>query len=407
MRPSGRREVEPEQTVPELRRDPLTRDWVVLAPGRAHRPNRLSQPVTAPPPPVSTEPDCPFCPGNEDRTPPELWRRHDADGGWTVRVVPNRFPLLADRPVPARHRRDGPFVTTDGFGSHEVVIEGRRHDLDLPDLDEQAVAAVFEAYRARSRALRDGRASLVLPFRNHGTASGASLPHPHSQIVAVRVVPDRFRRRLDIARAYYEDRGNPLDADVTAAELGEGTRVIAVSEHVVAHAPFASSAPYQIRITPREQRASFADESGETVADTANMVRRLLTALRRMLGDVPYSYMIISAPNGEERTSFCSWHLDVMPRLAVAGGFELGSGMAVNPVFPEQAAARLRDAMASPAASRSRRPALRDAAQALGETSTTPTGSTGAVEEGAVQQPQEGRHPGPSSGTMEQRGDDR
>lgn len=338
-------EARSEETAPELRQDPFTRDWVVISPGRALRPHQVPEPIAESARLPAIDPDYPFCPGNEDRTPQELWRLHGADENWAIRVVPNRYPILATGSGPVRRRANGPFVTADGLGAHEIVIETPRHDLDLPDLDDAAVTAVFEAYRARSRVLRATRPGLVLPFRNHGAASGTSLRHPHSQIVELPVVPLRFRQRFDIARAYYDDHGSSLNTDVTAAELDEGTRVIAVSDHIVALAPFASTAPYEMRVVPRDHQASFADVSDETLAETGRMLRRLLVALRGLLGDIPYNYVIISAPSEEKHAASFSWHLDVLPRLVVAAGFEMGTGTAVNPVPPEHAAAQLRRVM--------------------------------------------------------------
>lgn len=341
-----------EETAPELRQDPFTRDWVVISPGRALRPHRAPEPIVESAPLPAIAPDCPFCPGNEDRTPPELWRLHGADESWAIRVVPNRYPILADRSGPVQRRVNGPFVAADGFGAHEIVIETPRHDLDLPDLDDAAVTAVFEAYRARFRALRAIRPGLVLPFRNHGAPSGTSLRHPHSQIVAVPIVPLRFRQRFDIAHAYYERNSSSLHADVTAAEIDEGTRIIAAADHVVALAPFASTSPYEMRVVPREGLASFADVSDETLAEAARMLRSLLTALRGLLGDVPYNYVIVSAPREEGHTAY-SWHLDVLPRMVVAAGFELGTWTAVNPIPPEHAATALRRVLPGPTGSRS------------------------------------------------------
>lgn len=330
----------------ELRQDPFTREWVLIAPERAHRPRRAPEPPTVPTWTEAVEPDCPFCPGNEDRTPEELWRLPGPDGNWDVRVVPNRYPFLSTGLGPVRHRPLTPFLAADASGAHEVVVETPRHDLDLPDLDDAAATRVFAAYRARWHALLALRPGLILPFRNHGEAAGTSLGHPHSQIVAVPVVPPRYRQRFDIARAYHDDHGTSLHADVLAAEIGDGARVIAVADHVVALAPFASAAAYEIRVVPRGDQASFQGISDAALAETARMVRRLLAALRDLLGDVPYNYAVVSAPDGEERTAFDSWHLDVLPRLTTAGGFELATGIAVNTVPPEQAAARLRRAMA-------------------------------------------------------------
>lgn len=331
----------------ELRQDPFSRSWVVIAPDRDRRPQQAEAPATAselgrPP----HEPECPFCPGNEDQTPSELWRMPAAGAEWAVRVVPNRFPILAPRAGPVRRHGTGPFVSADGTGAHEVVIETPRHDLDLPDLDDSAVATVLSAYRSRARALRGIRPGLVLPFRNHGAAAGTSLTHPHSQIVATPIVPLRYRRLFDTARTYYDDRGTCLYSDVTAAEVASGERALADDGPVLAFTPYASSVPFEIWLVPRSHQASFADVSDEILAETAKLLRQSLAALRGTLGDVAYNYVLVSAPNGEEGTAYFSWHLRLLPRVTTAAGFELGTGIAVNPVPPEQAAARLRTALA-------------------------------------------------------------
>ncbi|MCH7231287.1 galactose-1-phosphate uridylyltransferase [Glycomyces sp. L485] len=340
----------------ELRQDPFTRAWAVIAPERERRPHPVPDSTPARGArPVTLDPKCPFCPGNEDQTPAELWRLPTDDGdGWTVRVVPNRFPVLAAADRPALHHRDGLLVSADGVGAHEVVIETPRHDLDLADADDAAVAAVLGAYRARARALRGIRPGLVLPFRNHGAAAGTSLSHPHSQIVATPIVPLRYRQLFDIARAHYDDHGSCLYADVTTAELAEGARVLAVADHVVALAPYASRVPFEARLVPRVHQASFADVADEVLTDASALLRGLLVALRDLLGDFSYNFVLVSAPNGEEHTDYFSWHLSLLPRLVIAAGFELGTGIAVNPLPPERAAARLRRALSERAANQER-----------------------------------------------------
>jgi UDPglucose--hexose-1-phosphate uridylyltransferase len=334
---------------PELRQDPFTRSWVVIAPERDRRPQSAAPTAASASARSSRDPGCPFCPGNEERTPGELWRTPAPDrAAWAVRVVPNRFPILAPGDGPAPRHVTGPFVSAAGTGAHEVVIETPRHDLDLPDLDDTAVAAVLGAYRARARALRRIQPGLVLPFRNHGAAAGTSLMHPHSQIIAAPVVPLRYRHLFDTARAYYDDRGTCLYSDVADAELASGERVLADDGRVLAFAPYASSVPFETWLVPRPHQASFADASDETLAGTARLLRRVLGALRGALGDVAYNYVLVSAPNGEEGTAYFSWHLRILPRITTAAGFELGTGIAVNPVPPEQAAARLRTSLAEP-----------------------------------------------------------
>lgn len=336
----------------ELRRDPFTRAWVVIAPERADRPTHIAPAPSLIPPVSGPDSACPFCPGHERDTPSELWRwpadPGDPAGAWAVRVVPNRYPVLKSSDRPAHHRTFGLYTSAEGIGNHEVVIESPRHDWDLPDGDDTAVADVLRAYRARTRALRDRRPGLVLPFRNHGAAAGTSLPHPHSQIVATPIVPLRFRHLFDVARAYYDDHGRCLYLDATTTELADGRRVVATSEHVAALAPYAAGAPYETWILPRDHQASFADAPDHVLVETAILLRRLLVAVHRVLGDVSYNYALISAPNGEEGTAYFIWHLQLVPRLSVAAGFELGSGMAVNPVPPEEAAAGLRHALGRP-----------------------------------------------------------
>ncbi|MFF8945630.1 galactose-1-phosphate uridylyltransferase [Streptomyces sp. NPDC014864] len=331
----------------ELRRDPLTHDWVAIAPARGGRPHRMPGPGgPSPHRPPPADPDCPFCPGREDATPPEVWRLPAPTGAapsnWRLRVVPNRYPVLTPADRPARHHRAGLCLSVEGVGSHEVVIESRAHDWDLPDGDDAAVADVLRAYRARCRALRDRRPGIVLPFRNHGAGAGTSLPHPHSQIVATPIVPTRFRRLFDIARGYYDDHGRCLHVDHTAAELAGGERVVATTDHVVALAPYAARTPYETLILPRHHEASFGDASDVCLDRTASLLRRVLTALRDLLGDIPYNYALINAPNGEEGTGCFAWHLRIAPRLAEPAGFELGTDIAVNPLPPEEGAAQLR-----------------------------------------------------------------
>ncbi len=360
--------------MPELRQDPCTRDWVVLAPQRGERPLEWGEPVPVP----GSRETCPFCPGCEERTPPELWRRPGPDGGWSIRVVPNRYPVVTPEPEPepepatepatapvaetstepptetptetateavaGARRVRGLFRRAVADGSHEVVIETPDHDWDIADGGTDTVAAVLDACRTRTRVLRERGPGLVLPFRNHGAAAGTSLAHPHSQIVSTPVVPLRHRHLHDVARAYHDDTGGCLYLDLVRAELDDGARVVAARERAAAFAPYAARTPYETWVVPTERRASFADASDEALADVAALLVRVLGGLRRLLGDVPYNYAIVGAPNGGEGARWFQWHVQIVPRLTIAAGFELGSGMAVNIVPPERAAAELRNA---------------------------------------------------------------
>jgi UDPglucose--hexose-1-phosphate uridylyltransferase len=322
----------------ELRQDPATRNWVVVAPDRSRRPDSFGRPRRQKP----DESDCPFCPGREAETPDEVWRLNATDGTWQVRVVPNKFPLLAGSG--SRRRRTSPegFVTMPGVGRHEVVIESRDHADDLANASEAAVRRVLEAYRVRYRALRSEGAAVIVIFRNHGPGAGTSLSHPHSQIVATPVVPIEIRHRFDVAMQHYDDLGTCLYVDIVERELLDGQRIVLQSERFVAFHPFASATPFETWVMPRFHQSSFGDVGDAALDELASVLRAVLGGLRRALDDPDYNYVIYSAPPGDEEREYFVWHLRIVPRLLTPAGFELGSGIPVNPSRPEETAAALR-----------------------------------------------------------------
>lgn len=323
----------------ELRQDPCTRDWVVIASARSQRPQAM--PEADRHQPVSET--CPFCPGHESETPPEVWRLHAPEGGgWQVRVVPNRYPTLAPDGSARRRVSAQGFVSMSAIGKHEVIIESPDHTADLARADVASVRAVLEAYRARYSALLTTGTGVILIFRNHGPAAGTSLSHPHSQIIAAPIVPIQIRHRFEIAMQHYDDLGTCLYADILERELSDGRRVVLESPQFVAFQPFASAAPFETWIMPRMAQASFGDTSDATLDELATCLRAVLAGLADGLDDPDYNAILNSAPVGDEQREYFVWHLRVLPRLAVAAGFELGSGMAVNPSLPEDTAGILR-----------------------------------------------------------------
>jgi UDPglucose--hexose-1-phosphate uridylyltransferase len=324
----------------ELRQDPCTRDWVVVAPGRVQRPHDLARSR----PTASTVEGCPFCPGNESQTPGEVWRLDRPDGGWQVRVVPNRYAILAADGSPRRSTDAAGFVSMPGLGRHEVVIESPDHSADLARANQASVRAVLEAYRARYVALRASGpgTGVVVIFRNHGTGAGTSLSHPHSQIVAAPVVPIQMRHRFDVAQQHYDDLGTSLYLDVLERELRDGRRVVLETPRFVVFQPFASAVSFETWIVPREAQPSFDRADDADLDDLAQVLRSVLAGLADELGDPDYNAIIQSAPLADEHREYFAWHVRIVPRLAIAAGFELGSGMAVNPSRPEDTAAALR-----------------------------------------------------------------
>jgi UDPglucose--hexose-1-phosphate uridylyltransferase len=253
--------------------------------------------------------------------------------------------MLAPDGAPQRQVSPQGFVYMPGVGRHEVIIESPEHTADLARADTAQVRAVLEAYRARYRALRATTAGVILIFRNHGPGAGTSLAHPHSQIVATPVVPIQVRHRFEVATQHFDDRGTGLYHDVLAAELEDGRRILLQTSRFVAFQPFASAAPFESWIMPRKAQASFGNASDAALDDLARVLRDVLAGLADALGDPDYNAVLQSAPVGDEHREYFVWQLRIVPRLATAAGFELGSGMAVNPTLPETAAATLRQSI--------------------------------------------------------------
>jgi UDPglucose--hexose-1-phosphate uridylyltransferase len=326
-----------------LRQDPTTRQWVIMAPRRAVRPQDAEE-VQRKVPPVHDE-RCPFCPGNEDQTPPELFR--DPSGpDWRVRVVPNLYPALGGEGRPAR---TGPalFREMPGVGSHEIVVESPRHDARMDEMTPNEMCDVVRAWRTRYRLLLERpelRAAVV--FKNFGRGAGASLTHPHSQIVGSPIFLPRLLRRLDAATRYYDENGSCVYDDVVAAERGAGHRMIVEQGAFAAFAPFASQTPFETWIVPTVHGSSLGNLSDDQLPALSETLIRVLGAIRRACGDPDYNFVVYSTESeGRPSAVFC-WHIKILPKLSTPAGFELSSAMSINTVSPEDAARDLRDAIA-------------------------------------------------------------
>lgn len=330
--------------MPDLRKDPITGRWVIIASERAKRPRDFLTEREFKP-----QGDCPFCPGAESLTPPEIAAYRNGSEpnspGWTLRVVPNRYPALRIEGNLDR-RGEGMFDRMNGIGAHEVIIETHEHDKDLPDLDQSAMEAVFRCYRERSLDLRkDARFRYALIFRNHGEIAGATLEHPHSQLIATPVVPIRVQEEIRGARKYHELRERCVFCDVIREEMDAGKRVVLENDKFVVISPFAARFPFETWILPKEHQADFSQAGDADLAAAASALKETLKRLRQVLDDPPYNYVLHTAPLVSRDDDVVHWHIEVLPRLTRAAGFEWGSGFYINPTPPEEAAEFLRTAV--------------------------------------------------------------
>jgi UDPglucose--hexose-1-phosphate uridylyltransferase len=333
--------------MPELRRDPVVGRWVIIATERLRRPRDFARQQ-----PARRGGPCVFCPGHERETPPEILAYRGSPGvpngsGWRVRVVPNKFPALRVEGGLER-RGEGMYDLMNGVGAHEVVIESPDHERELGDQPPEVVEEVLRAYRDRIADLkRDERFRSVTVFKNRGAEAGASLEHPHSQLIATPVVPLTLNDELDNAGAYYRFRERCLFCDIVQQELDARSRLVLAGEHVVALAPFAARFPFETWLLPRRHAAAFEDLKAEELHDLARVLRAVLAKLDRAIADPPYNLLLHSAPFGAGDSPSYHWHFEVVPKLVGMAGFELGSGFHINPVPPEDAARFLRDASAT------------------------------------------------------------
>ena len=328
--------------MPELRIDPLTGLRSIIAVDRAWRPGGGFE--LQPPPRINPEED-PFLEGHEHCTPPELAAYGAAPGrtpdgpGWKVRVVPNRYPALEpDTPEPGPTANPDLYVVLAARGAHEVVVNAPHAASTLAELEPDQLALAMEAWRERMRA-HAGEASCVHLLVNEGREGGASLPHTHAQLYAMDFVPAAIARERERAAAYaVRTMGGTLLADLVQEEVRRRERIVAIDDEAVLFAPFAPRMPFQLTLAPRRARARYEDE-GPT---GAGLLHEGLNRLARHLGaSPPLNLWIRTAPRGAEH--FC-WRIDTLPRLSPLAGLELGTGIDLDTLAPEVAAAELRSA---------------------------------------------------------------
>ena len=313
----------------EIRVDPLSGLRTIVAPGRAER---------------ERDPGDPFAEGNESQTPPELYAVRPEGSepdtpGWSVRVFANRFPALqpdasAAAPLDPNARI---FSALGARGSHEVIVNSPRPVTSLAELSPDELALALETWRQRMRAHPE--AACLHLFVNEGAPGGASRAHTHAQLLALEFVPALIARERERFGAYAaQTMGQQLLDDLVAEEVRRRERVVAIDDEAVLLSPYAAALPYQLMIVPRRPRMRFEDDGTTAAAMLHDALGRLA---RRFEGGPPLNLWVRTAPRGAEH--FC-WRIDIVPRLAALAGLELGSGLHLLSIAPEQAAAELREA---------------------------------------------------------------
>ena len=333
--------------MPELRKDPIIDRWVIISTERGKRPVDFEEKEEE-----RKGGFCPFCPGNEDKTPPEIMAIRDEGTkpdtpGWSLRVVSNKFPALVVEGELNR-QGEGIYDKMNGVGAHEVIIETPDHDKTLTDLSLDKITAVMYAYRDRIVDLRkDIRFRFVMLFKNQGSIAGASLEHSHSQLIVLPEVPIAVIRELNGARRHFSYKERCVFCDIVTEELRIRERLVCENSQFVAVAPYAPRFPFETWIIPREHLPRYEESPEEVYESLAQILNELIRRLNSALRNPPYNYIVhttpFNDPRREEVGHFYHWHIEVIPRLTKVAGFEWGSGFYINPTPPEEAARFLRE----------------------------------------------------------------
>jgi UDPglucose--hexose-1-phosphate uridylyltransferase len=331
--------------MPQLRQDIVTGHWVAIATERAKRPSSFSRARAEP---TTATAQCPFCAGRESMTPPEVMAYRSATSqpnkpGWNVRVVPNLYPAFGPSTGELNLISGGLYPSMNGLGVHEVIISSPDHREDFADLSVDAIAEIIRAYVERYKANAGNPViKYLLIINNHLKEAGASLEHPHSQVFGIPIVPDAVRDELVGIDRYRSATGACVYCDLVASEIDIGTRVIYENGRFLVFAPFASRTPFESMIIPKWHAPRFEELGRDDQVLLADALKQVTSRISLGLNDPPYNFYIHTSPVGANNQPDYHWHIELLPKLAIAAGFELGTGIMINVVTPESAAEFLR-----------------------------------------------------------------
>lgn len=322
----------------EIRQNKLTRDWIIFAPERVNRPEDFKK-VLKKKKIKDYDKNCPFCNINEDiiMETPGIGKN-----SWQTRVLLNKYPVL----VPDKNTEraiDGIFLKMAAYGKHELVIEHPKHNICIGKMKAEEVKSIIETYRIRyNELLKDKRNMMILIFQNHGSKAGASLIHPHSQIIATGMVPLLLRIHEEEAQQYFDNLGRCVMCDIIKFEGSNRERIILENDSFISFVPYAAEVPYEVLIVPKKHKASFGDISNEEIFYFAKILQQVMNRIYSKLSDPDYNFIVISATRYKAGEPHLHWYFRIRPRLTTRAGFEIGSGISINPSLPEKDAEYLR-----------------------------------------------------------------
>ena len=328
----------------ELRYHQTTGEWVLIAPKRGKRHNELKKGRTSKrkPSPVNT---CPFeNPQKNGNQVPYFWFPSDKSlKNWRIQVVPNKFPALKHGHTCTPQKKGGIYLVTQGVGYHDLVIT-RDHFRSFTDLSVREATDVLLAFQKRHREVAlDRCVSYVSIYCNWGLTAGATVYHPHYQIIALPVIPASIGRSISFSADYRKKKKRCIHCDIIAKEKKDRKRIIFENGSVIAFVPFAAKEPFQINIFPKKHLPYFEESSKELLKHFAEVLQKILRSVRKRLSDPDYNFFIHTAPvRDKKKHGHYHWHLELVPKSNISAGFELGTGIEINPVFPEEAAKILR-----------------------------------------------------------------
>jgi UDPglucose--hexose-1-phosphate uridylyltransferase len=321
--------------MPEIRRDPVSGRWTIVASTRNERPSDFASGEIS-----ESKKNCPFCPGNEEQTPPEIYSvKASKEDAWKLRVVANKYPALMPSLNGDCLASEGLYKKMEGIGVHEVIIETPDHFRQLHEMAEEDIAEVFKCFALRIREIKkDKKIKYIMIFKNYGRHAGASLAHPHSQLIAMPMVPLRVANELEGAETYFSQKSRCVFCDIIKEEIAFKKRIVQENDSFIAINPYASRFTFETWILPKKHLSHLENTEEKCFKELAEVLKATLQKINHSLGETSYNILIHTMPVQEEESTFYHWHIEIMPKFSHMAGFEWGTGFYINTVSPEKAA---------------------------------------------------------------------